>query len=199
MATDSALEDVEVIEKVREGDVDAFATIIQRYQAYVLSIVASRIPQQSVKEVGHEVFVSAFQSLHSYRGDAPLRFWLRSITTRCCYDFWNQKHKAHEISETSLTTKHDDTIETFLSGRSKEIFQSQESQLAAREILELLLARMRPEDKAVLMLVDLEGYRVKEAAKELGWSVTNTKVRAFRARKKFRELAKKLLQQEGFD
>jgi RNA polymerase sigma-70 factor (ECF subfamily) len=45
-----------------------------------------------------------------------------------------------------------------------------------------------------LELVYLEGYSVKEAARLLGWSVPNVKVRLFRSRRKLREL---LIKQNG--
>jgi RNA polymerase sigma-70 factor (ECF subfamily) len=46
----------------------------------------------------------------------------------------------------------------------------------------------------VLELVHLEGQSVKAAARQLGWTVANVKVRAFRARRKINKL---LLQNRG--
>ena len=95
-----------------------------------------------------------------------------------------------------LGSEHDDLMDTFLQGLANEAFEQRERQLAAREILESVMAQMRPEDRTVLTLIHLEGYSLKEGAELLGWSVSNTKVRAFRARKAFRRLAEKLLREK---
>ena len=55
---------------------------------------------------------------------------------------------------------------------------------AAAIDVERLLARLGPSDRFVLLLLDGEGWSVKEIAERIGWTVTNVKVRAFRARRK---------------
>ena len=54
--------------------------------------------------------------------------------------------------------------------------------------VERLLARLTPSDRFVLLLLDGEGWSVKEIAERIGWTVTNVKVRAFRARRKLRQV-----------
>jgi RNA polymerase sigma-70 factor (ECF subfamily) len=53
--------------------------------------------------------------------------------------------------------------------------------------VERLLARLAPADRFVLLLLDGEGWSVKEIAEKIGWTVTNVKVRAFRARRRLRQ------------
>jgi RNA polymerase sigma-70 factor (ECF subfamily) len=64
----------------------------------------------------------------------------------------------------------------------------------AREILDWALDQLSAADRMVLELVHLEGQSVKAAARQLGWTVANVKVRAFRARRKINKL---LLQNRG--
>jgi RNA polymerase sigma-70 factor (ECF subfamily) len=54
--------------------------------------------------------------------------------------------------------------------------------------LEWALKQLSPENRAVLTLVHLEGYSVREAAQLLGWTLVNVKVRAHRARRALRNL-----------
>jgi len=54
--------------------------------------------------------------------------------------------------------------------------------------VERLLARLSAEDRFVLVLLDAEGWSVKEISDRLGWTVSKVKVRAHRARKRLREL-----------
>ena len=59
---------------------------------------------------------------------------------------------------------------------------------ARRPVLEWALRQLSPENRAVLTLVHLDGYSVREAAQLLGWSLVNVKVRAHRARQALRAL-----------
>ena len=58
----------------------------------------------------------------------------------------------------------------------------------AADLLEWALAHLSPEDRMVTELVHLEGLSGKEAAKMLGWTVANVKIRSFRARNRLRKL-----------
>ena len=59
--------------------------------------------------------------------------------------------------------------------------------LAAREIVEKLLAQLAPTDRLVLTLLHLEGRSVEEVRELTGWNAPVIKVRAFRARRKLRK------------
>jgi RNA polymerase sigma-70 factor (ECF subfamily) len=65
--------------------------------------------------------------------------------------------------------------------------------LAAREIVEKLLAQLAPADRLVLTLLHLEGRSVAEVRQITGWNVPVIKVRAFRARRKLRKRFEKLM------
>ena len=69
----------------------------------------------------------------------------------------------------------------------------------AAEVLEWALGKLSPENRAVLTLVHLDGYSVREAAQLLGWSLVNVKVRAHRARQALRALLRRTLVENGHD
>ena len=68
--------------------------------------------------------------------------------------------------------------------------------LAAREIVEKLLAQLAPADRLVLTLLHLEGRSVKETRQITGWNVPVIKVRAFRARRKLRKVFENLMEEK---
>ncbi len=88
----------------------------------------------------------------------------------------------------SLTEEHHRWIEQTLSGQSDAQFRRQTEARDAAEVLEWALQQLSPENRAVLTLVHLDGYSVREAAQLLGWSLINVKVRAHRARQALRNL-----------
>lgn len=180
--------DVEIIERVLGGDVNAFEPLLTKYKGYVLSIVAKHMPYNQVEETAHDVFVRAYQSLPSFNNKSGFKQWLSVIAVRTCYDFWRKHYRSRELPMSSLSENHNDWLEKITSDHSIQSFNIESSQKEARELLDWALDRLSAEDRMVLELVYLEGHTVKEAAELLGWSVANVKVRSFRSRKKLKKL-----------
>ena len=59
--------------------------------------------------------------------------------------------------------------------------------MASRELAHKLLATLKPADRLVLTMMDMEGRSVADVQRATGWSATLVKVRAFRARRKLRK------------
>jgi RNA polymerase sigma-70 factor (ECF subfamily) len=180
-------DDLQIIERVLEGDVDCFAELIARHREHVAKIVNRHVPPECVEEVAHDVFVRAFTGLAGYSAAVPFEHWLSGIAVRACYDFWRAARR-HAVPISALTEEHDAWIERVLTVESDAQFQAETGRREAREVLRWALSRLSPENRLVLALVHLEGYSVREAAKLLGWSVANVKVRAYRARRALQRL-----------
>jgi RNA polymerase sigma-70 factor, ECF subfamily len=161
------------------GDGAAYARIVDRYQ----NLLAQRMMRFSrdpavIEELVHDVFVEAYFSLGSYRGDAPLEHWLQRIATRVGYRNWKQKRK-----EPTVSLQHAQHDPPARAGAGAE-------QDAADEVA-VVLEQLPPRDRLVLTLLYLESRSVAEAADLAGWSQTMVKVQAHRARQKFRKLLDK--------
>ena len=193
MVTDShSSADAEVVNRIVSGDVNAFESLLQKYEAHVVRIVKKHIPFDKVEEVAQDVFIRVYQSLPNFKRDDSFKQWLSTITIRTCYDFWRKHYRSREIPVSSLSEKHQIWLEEATATKSGQSFEERYSQKEAREVLDWALDRLSPEDRMVLELVYLEGYSVNEAASLLGWSTVNVKVRSFRARKKLRKLIKEI-------
>jgi RNA polymerase sigma-70 factor, ECF subfamily len=178
-------EDLQIVKRVLEGDVDCFAELIARHQGHVAKIVTRHVPSDRVEEVAHDVFVRAYTGLGGYSAAVPFEHWLSGIAVRACYDFWRAaKRDAMPIS--ALTEEHERWIDRILKADSEAQFHEETGRREAREVLRWALNHLSPENRLVLALVYLEGHSVREAAKLLGWSVANVKVRAYRARQALR-------------
>lgn len=88
----------------------------------------------------------------------------------------------------ALTSEHQQWMDQVLAAQSETQFVVQARRRDAVEVLEWALAQLSPENRAVLTLVHLDGYSVREAAQLLGWSAINVKVRAHRARHALRKI-----------
>ncbi len=186
--TSSKPSDREIIQRIIDGDADAFAEILTRYKDHVMGIVSRHVPYDQVEETAHNAFIQTYQSLATFRGEDNFRHWLSSIAVRTCYDFWRQRYRSKEVPMSSLTEKHQEWLENVISDTSDRAFGEHGSRKEAREVLDWALAKLSAEDRMVLELVYLEGLTVKEAAEMLGWTTANVKVRSFRSRRKLKKL-----------
>ena len=195
-ANDSDPDDA-IVQRVLDGDPDAFEGIIARHQAHVLRILKKHLPPDGVEEIAQETFIRAYRSLPSFKGKGGLKGWLSSIAVRTCYDFWRKRYRSPERAMSSLSEEGQRHVETVLAGRSGDAFREAARRKEAEALLDWALDRLSPADRMVLELVYLEGKPVKEAAALLGWSVANVKVRSFRARKKLHKLLTDLAAERG--
>jgi RNA polymerase sigma-70 factor (ECF subfamily) len=191
-------EEIELIRRIRQGDSERFAELIDRYQRHVGRIVGRRVPPDRVRELVHEVFVRAYVHLAQFSDSVPFSHWLAGIAVRACYDFWRSRTR-DEVPVSALTEEHQRWIEQTLTARSDSQFRDQTAKREAIEVLEWGLRQLSPEYRAVLTLVHLEGYSVRETAQLLGWSLVNVKVRAHRARQALRRLLRDTLAGSSYE
>jgi RNA polymerase sigma-70 factor (ECF subfamily) len=186
-ALKSEPDDGDLLQRIRRGEIDRFADLINRYQRHVIRIVSRRIPADHVEEIVHDVFVRAYFGLAQFSGSVSFEHWLAGIAVRTCYDFWRGRMR-EELPVSALTNDHHQWIEQMLAAQSEDQFYNQVRRREATEVLDWALGQLSPENRAVLTLVHLDGHSVREAAQLLGWSVVNVKVRAHRARRMLRTL-----------
>jgi len=74
-----------------------------------------------------------------------------------------------------------------------------DKKLAARELVNHLLARLRPAERLVIDLLYFQERSVAEIKKITGWSIALVKVRAFRARQRLKQELAKLAASENYD
>jgi RNA polymerase sigma-70 factor (ECF subfamily) len=125
--------------------------------------------KENAEDVVQETFKDAFTYIQSFKGNSSLRTWLYKILYRKALKLIN-KNKQPKLEPANEPTP--------------QQFNKAEQKLDTREILDKL-----PEnDRALLMLAYWDELKLEEIAEILGLTLTNTKVRLFRARKKFGEL-----------
>lgn len=179
-----ATSDAEIIRLVISGDVNAFETLVERYQSHVFAVVRRHVPRDGADDVAHDVFVRAYTGLSGFADKSGFKAWLSGIATRACYDFWRKQYRMRETPLSQFSDDHREWLENALSADAVSAFDESDRQAGAVEILEYALDRLSAADRMIVNLIYMEGRTHKEAAALLGWSVANVKIRAWRARKK---------------
>jgi len=157
----------------RSGDGDAFGDLVRLHQHRVFRLAGRFFRRrEDVEEVAQETFLIAWRKLATYRARAPFEHWLTRICLNCCYARLRRSRPAGDPIEVDRLTAapHDPD--------------------ATLEV-EKLLRPLEPRDRFILLLLDGEGWSTSEIAERLGWSRTNVKVRAHRARRRLRSLMEK--------
>ena len=183
-----AAADRELARRAGDGSEEAFETLVHRHAPGVTRIAGRFFRRREVvEEIVQEVFVKAFTSLASYRGDVPLSHWLSRIAVNACYDQLRRKKARPEVSVSEIAEDVPGFLEQLRAPEGSDaaaFWEREEARLAS----ERALAMLSPPERLVLTLMVLEELPVAEVSRMTGWSPSNVKIRAFRARHKLRKL-----------
>lgn len=192
-----SIQDEALVAKILAGEPDLFREIIARHERLVTGIVARRARPAMVREIAHDVFVRAYRSLPTYRGERPLSHWLARIAVRECYDRWRCEFRNREDLAPRTSPDELAWLERAAAVTAVQNSEMEENRRIALDLFHRALEQLSPEDRAVLVLIHVEERPVAEAAELLGWSSVNVKVRAHRARHRLRAAIEALEQQSG--
>jgi RNA polymerase sigma-70 factor, ECF subfamily len=179
MADVSPPPDEALVAASRDGDENAFAELVARHKRRVFATAArfARDDHQ-LDDICQEVFVRAYRHLGKFRGEAPFAHWLARITVSACYDFLRKERRVRE--HVSL-----DAAVLEMPDRSSDAARSA---ARARELLDYALQRLSAEERLIITLAEIEERSMREIADLTGWSESNVKVRAFRARQNLKRI-----------
>jgi RNA polymerase sigma-70 factor (ECF subfamily) len=186
--------DDELASAAVNGDEGAFALLFDRHRRMVVRLAYRFFHRkEEVEEIVQESFAGAFFSLASYQGGHEKAFaaWLSRITVLTCYDELRSRSRRREHLVSDLSDAESAQIASVLDGvRSGH---SVERLAISRDLAAKLLARLGPEDRLVLTLLNVEELSVAETASVTGWSPSKVKMRAHRARTSLRRILKRFI------
>jgi RNA polymerase sigma-70 factor, ECF subfamily len=175
----AAVEDRDLVGRARDGEVEAFAEIVRRYEGRVRSVLVRLLDDdRDVEEAVQDCFVRAWRSLDRFRGDSALFTWLYRIAVNEA--LMRLRRKRLPLAEL------DERTEAAVPAPSND------PALAAEgvDLKAFLAARIRAlefEYRAPLVLRDVVGLSNQEVADVLDLTVPAAKSRIHRARMQIRE------------
>ena len=184
--------DDELVAAAGAGDEAAFEQLFERHRRKVARIAGRFFSQrEQIEEIIQDAFTKAYFALNTYHGthEASFRAWLTQIAVNSCYDELRRARRRPEQAAADFT---DSQMHEF-AGRLRAESPDVERALVSRDLAQKLLARLSPEDRLVLTLLDVEGFSVAEIGEMTKWSVSKVKVRAHRARAHLRRIMQRFL------
>ncbi len=168
-------DDARLIELARAGDVDAFATLVGRYEHRVRGVLLRLLGDaRDVDEATQDVFVQAWRHLDRFRGDASPFTWLYRIAINEAL----MRQRRRRLPETEL----DEAAGAASAATTPAAAETAE----LRRFLLAEIAELPFEYRAPLVLRDLEGLSNDEVAAALDLTVAAAKSRIHRARMQLR-------------
>ncbi|MBM3215116.1 sigma-70 family RNA polymerase sigma factor [Candidatus Poribacteria bacterium] len=175
--------DDELIERCHRGDDVAFEALYRRYVGLVYTICYGMTSSvEDARDLCQETFLNAYRRLGTFEGRAAFKSWLRQIAVRLCLRHAERVAHSARIAEEPLVERVSPLRQP------DEEMERQES----NERLWQAIRSLPPDDRAVLLLREMEAMRYDEIADALGWSVEKVTTRLHRARAKLATQYKRL-------
>jgi len=176
-------EDSELVVRSKDGDLHAFNFIVQRYQSQVLNLSARIIGDRGrAEDVTQETFISAYQAIGRFRGGS-LPAWLMRIAANASRDSLRGSQRRPEQSL-------DESLESAsfqpVSAEPSPEEHAERSELN-KELQKAILA-LSDNQRAVLVLIDVQGFSYEETTESVGASIGTVKSRLNRARRRVRDI-----------
>lgn len=159
-----------------DGDPDAFTELVRRHRDRLWAVALRTLgdPDEAADAL-QDGLLNAFRRASSYRGDAAVTTWLHRIVVNACID----RVRKAQVRPSSAMPDDTDRSMTFAARGADP-----GDQVSLRMDVEAALATLPADQRAALVLVDMEGMPVADVAELLGCAVGTVKSRCARARAK---------------
>ena len=191
-------QDIDWMRRVKEGDREAFADLVEAHQARVLGTVVRMLGPETMdaEDIAQQVFLRVWKSAARYEPTAKFTTWLFTITRNLVF---NESRRRKNRPTTSLDAPVAGSgDESNVRQIADETAASPESALLAREMTEAIdaaIAELPEQQRLAVVLRRYEELPYEEIARVLDLSVPAVKSLLFRARTFLRERLEKYLAQ----
>ena len=186
----TGLGDNEIISKVLKGEQNAYAELVNRYQAYVFTLVLRMIKsREDAEEVAQDVFVKAYRSLADFRGESKFSTWLYTIANTTSITFLRKKKlDVHSLDNEKVFEVADSKDSGF---RANLVEQKSRVNMVNEAI-----ALLSPDDAEIITLFYKAEQNLEEISRILRLETNTVKVRLHRARTRLKEKMEKNFSEE---
>jgi RNA polymerase sigma-70 factor, ECF subfamily len=184
--TDAAsLTDAELLAAHVAGSPDAFTELVRRHRdrLWAVALRTTGNPEEA-SDALQDALISAYRRADSFRGDSAVTTWLHRIVVNASLDRLRRRSVRAwvPLPDEGAAASHK-LVDDHRLADPRAAAESSETVREVRAALETL----PPEQRAAIVLVDLEGWSVEEASRALDCPVGTVKSRCFRGRAKLAE------------
>src|SRR3954471_14258385 len=189
-ATPTEVSELDLVKQCQDGKAEAFDQLVGRYRTRVFGMIYNMVHnEQDAWDLAQDSFLKAWKSIARFRGQSSFYTWVYRIVMNVTIDWLRKKQirggagefddavQLKEIDPASRTVPHGDVLPHQRMERSE-----------IRQRIDLAIAQLSPEHRAVIVLKEMEDMQYHEIAESLGCSIGTVMSRLFYARKKLQNL-----------
>ena len=188
--------EVQLVERARNGDREAFKELVETYQrkVYGISIGMLKNPDDAM-DVTQEVFIKVYRYLDNFNQQSSFYTWIYRITVNKCIDFIRKKKRKREVDYDDALQREGDVeggeelMPSRLGLNPDRVYARKELRGKMLEALETLSEKHR----TILILREVEGLSYEEIAEVLQVSKGTVMSRLYHARRYFQDAVKEYL------
>lgn len=177
------------IQKVLQGDANAFAYLIDAYKNMVFTLALKMTKnREEAEEICQDTFIKAYQNLSKFQGDSKFSTWLYSIAYNASLDAIKKNKKHNNTLEINEINYH--KIASFDSALQ------QLEQKERAKIMDNCLLKLPEDERSIIWMFYYDELSLKEICEVTLLSETNLKVKLHRARKRLLTIVETFVEPE---
>jgi len=190
--TDTLHPDQLLIERIKDGDAEAYNEMVERYWDRIYSRVHHLLKnKQDAEEVTQDAFIRAHRGLENFRGDASFSTWLYQIATNLAHNrywYWFRRKRDYSVSlEKPLSDDGALTLENVIPCNGENPAEAATTQEFVDRVSDCMNG-LNQKHREVLVLRNVKNLSYDAIADQLKISVGTVKSRIARARESLRDL-----------
>ena len=176
-------DDIYYISKVIDGETNYFSYLVERYKDIVFSIALKILKNNDdAEEAAQESFIKAYRSLHTYKAKAKFSTWLFRITYNTCISA-TRKKKPENISLNDIQIR--DEVE--------EMDFEDIPEIKREKYVKAALKKLPDDEYTLILLYYYKDETIESISNITGLTVSNVKIKLYRARKKLYAILSEML------
>lgn len=195
------VDDLELVDKARGGDHQAFRTLYDRYRRRAYALAFGMLKNQDdALDVVQEGFIKAHRYLDKFEGNSSFYTWLYRIVYNLCVDHMRKRKRARHVDFDDAIAHHEEDAPVGEESLLPSVLGANPHKSLARaeirEQIQAALDTLSDNHRSVLVMRELEGLSYEEMAQVMQCSKGTIMSRLFHARK---NMQRRLLETMGGD
>jgi RNA polymerase sigma-70 factor (ECF subfamily) len=177
------MEDIskDILIKASQGDMPAFEQVYKASSSFVYNVALRVVNnREDALEVAQEVFMTIFHKLKDFRFESSFKTWAYRITANAAINFAKKNSRVKTVP----------FEESFGDASVASDVHAEMEQEDSEHLVEKLLGELNPDQRACVVLRDIQGLSYEEIAQALGININTVRSRLKRSREKLISLKK---------
>lgn len=174
--------DLQLVERVRQGDQRAFGILVEKYQRKLMRLLSRMVrDQHEVEDIAQEAFIKAYRALPQFRGDAAFYTWLYRIAVNTAKNYLSSRGRSMPTVSDQAMNDDDEPDERLVA----QDISTPETELLSKQVaiaVNQAVDALPEELRQAITLREIEGMSYEEIADTMACPIGTVRSRIFRAR-----------------